>query len=131
MTTQSKKHRVLYAEDEPASRMLVEVILKQSGFDVVSVDNGQAALEKYDINGGYAVFLTDINMPVMDGIETIRRLRETEKAKQKKRLPIIALTAYATEENRRATQEVGCDIFLTKPINPKKLVQTIEESIIP
>ncbi len=108
--------------------------LKQQGFSVEVADNGKIAVEKF-INNTYDLILMDIQMPVMDGIEATKIIREIEKTRGLAQpVTIIAITANALGEERNSCIEVGIDGFLTKPFNLDKLPQVlshIKETVRP
>jgi signal transduction histidine kinase/CheY-like chemotaxis protein len=106
---------VLVAEDNLVNCMVIESLLKQLGLMVTLVYDGQQAVEAI---GQVApdLILMDLQMPVMDGYSATEKIRQWETATQRSRLPIIALTANAFEEDRQHCLAVGMDDFLTKPI---------------
>ena len=112
--------RILLAEDNPINMMLIRELLRRRGHAVVEVSNGQAAVKAL-ADGTFDLLLTDIHMPVMDGIEAAREIRAGEQRSGRARTPIVALTADAFEEGKRACREVGMDGFLTKPVDPAEL----------
>ena len=112
--------RILLAEDNPINMMLIRELLRRRGHSVVEVSNGSAAV-KAVADGTYDLLLTDIHMPVMDGIEAAREIRAGEQRSGRARTPIVALTADALEDGKKACREAGMDGFLTKPIDPAEL----------
>jgi len=111
--------RVLVVEDSPTNQALVELLLKKLGVEVVIVENGQLAVQKA-MEEKFDVILMDIQMPVMDGYEATNQLR-----KNGVKIPIIALTAYAMRGDDEKCFAAGCSDYLTKPIDRKKLIETI------
>ncbi|HTK36801.1 MAG TPA: response regulator [Caulobacteraceae bacterium] len=107
--------RVLLAEDNPVNALLAKALLGREGCAVERVATGEEALEALAA-APFDVILMDMRMPVMDGIEATRRLRALGV-----KTPIVALTANAFEDDRRACLEAGMDDFLTKPIEPAAL----------
>jgi PAS domain S-box-containing protein len=112
--------RILLAEDNPINMMLIRELLRRRGHSVVEVTNGTDAV-KAMVDGTYDLLLTDIHMPGMDGIEAARAIRAGEQQSGRPRTPIVALTADALEDGKRACQEAGMDGFLTKPVDPSEL----------
>jgi CheY-like chemotaxis protein len=108
--------RVLVAEDNVTNQMLMKAILGKLGcvFDLAA--NGREAVEKIR-KGVYDICLMDLQMPEMGGIEAVRVIRE----EISKTLPVIALTAAVTEEDRKECDSAGMTDFLTKPINVDEL----------
>ncbi len=120
-----KKLSVLLAEDNLINQQLAVRLLEKSGHSVRVCDNGKDALsltetEKFD------VVLMDVQMPVMDGIEACKAIRERE-AKQGGHLPVIAMTANVMEGDRERCLAAGMDDYLSKPIQAKKLMDCIED----
>ena len=107
--------RVLLAEDNPVNAMLARALLGREGCSVERAANGEEALAAL-AGAPFDVILMDMRMPVLDGLEATRRLRAAGV-----RTPVVALTANAFEEDRRACLEAGMDDFLTKPIEPAAL----------
>ena len=111
---------VLLAEDNPINMMLIRELLRRRGHKVVEVTNGQAAVEAIKASH-FDLLLTDIHMPGMDGIEAALAIRAMEAQSGRARTPIVALTADALEDGKRACQDAGMDGFLTKPVDPAEL----------
>ena len=87
-------------------------------------ENGEEAVSKY-LNQSYDVILMDIQMPVLNGYEAAKKIREHEKI-SKKRVPIIALTAYAMQSDREKCLEAGMDDYLSKPFNNSQMQSMLE-----
>jgi len=118
--SQSLNLRVLLAEDNLVNMMVIEHQLEQLGCITTHCPDGRAAIEAFKL-GHFDVALLDVQMPIMDGIETCRQLRSVEKT----RMPIVALTANALERERERCLEVGMNAFLTKPTTVKLLRETL------
>lgn len=117
------KLRILLVEDSRINQQLMIQLLNRKGWQADIAQNGQEALERYH-STNYDMILMDIQMPVMDGYEATRRIREEERRTQA-HIPIIALTANATEEDKGKSMDSGMDEFLTKPVKSEKLYGTI------
>jgi PAS domain S-box-containing protein len=115
--------RGLIAEDYPFNLKLAQVLLEKLGVSVKTACNGKEAIEEIR-KGGLDFVLMDVQMPVMDGLEATRVLRKEQIA-----LPIIALTANATAQDRARCLEAGMDSYLSKPIDKKKLQETISRQV--
>jgi two-component system sensor histidine kinase BarA len=112
---------VLLAEDEAINATVISHFLEQGGHRVVHVTEGGAALEQMRVDN-FDCVLMDMRMPGMGGLEATRRWRGEEVGG---RLPIIALTANASEEDRQRCVAAGMDDFLTKPVESKRLLATL------
>ena len=118
--------RILLAEDNPDNRVLIETYLKESGYRLEWVENGEQAVvrattERFDL------LLMDMQMPVMDGYQATRAIREREERELRPPLPILALTAYALEGDRDKSLEAGCNGHLSKPIRKRELLEALRE----
>ena len=102
--------RILLAEDTPDSQRLITLLIRRTGAEVIVASNGQEAVERAQ-ETEFDLVLMDMQMPVMSGLDATRMLRLTGFDQ-----PILALTANATESDRKEAIEAGCDGFLTKPI---------------
>ncbi|GAA0739887.1 response regulator [Dactylosporangium roseum] len=113
---------ILVADDDMDIRDLVAFKLEQSGYDVVAVDNGIAALTAATENPPDLVVL-DVMMPGMSGIDVCRQLRQDHATKG---LPIILLTARAQEGDVEVGFGAGADDYIVKPFSPRELVSRVE-----
>ncbi|MFC7380174.1 ATP-binding protein [Brevundimonas sp. GCM10030266] len=113
---------ILAADDHEVNRRILTLLLEPHGCRLTMVENGAEALEAAAVERFDAV-LMDMQMPVMDGLEAARRIRAS--GGMNAGTPIIALTANALDVHRQAWTAVGVEAFLTKPIDPTALVQTL------
>ncbi len=111
--------RVLVAEDNPVNQRVIRLQLGQFGVEPSVAGDGEAAVRAYAA-GTFDLVLMDCQMPVMDGPEASRRIRELER-ESGRRVRIVALTAHAQEEERQRCVEAGMDDFVTKPMRLEQL----------
>ncbi len=114
---------ILLAEDNPVNQRLATTLLKRNGHNVTTAANGREAILAARA-ARYDVILMDVQMPELDGVEAARLIRE-EEGRSGRRTPIVALTAHAMQGARESYLAAGMDDYLTKPIDPKGLVQCI------
>ena len=110
---------VLIAEDNDSNYILMTYILKKY-YQYERAKNGQEAVELAE-KGGFDIVLMDIKMPVMDGLEATKAIKEKFPD-----LPIVALTANAFDSDRQLAMEAGCNDFLSKPVSSDLCLQTIK-----
>ena len=116
--------RIIVAEDNAINRRVQQLILGALGADVTLVENGQEAIDAFHADH-FDFVLMDVQMPVLDGLEAIRRIREYERAEHLARTPIYTLSAHAASEHVMASIDAGADEHLTKPISSETLVQAL------
>ena len=117
--------RVLVAEDNEINQQVARELLESAGMLVDIAGNGREAVDKARA-GDYHAVLMDIQMPVMDGFEAVKLLRDDEKFKD---MVVIAMTAHAMAGDREKSIEAGMDDHVTKPIDPDKLFATLDKWI--
>ena len=117
------KATILVIEDNELNMILARELLTLEGFRVLEADNAerglQIAREKKP-----ALILMDIQLPGIDGLKATRLIREDPDLKE---IPVVALTAYAMEKDRREALEAGCTDFIVKPIDTRSFVNTISQ----
>ncbi|MBI5342852.1 MAG: response regulator [Deltaproteobacteria bacterium] len=111
--------KILVAEDNPTNQMVIAKLLERAGHEVRIVDNGKLALEVLRTET-LDVALLDLNMPVMGGLEAAKTY--LAEIKDKPPVPLVALTADATLESRKACEEAGMKAFITKPFETRKVI---------
>jgi len=119
--------KLLIAEDDPASRELLREILETQGYQVIEVEDGQTALRRIEEESPDLVLL-DIQMPKLDGLAVVRRLRQNPRLTS---LPVIAVTSYAMRRDREKALDAGCDTYLTKPIDVVAMRKAVEQLLSP
>ena len=118
--------RLLLAEDNELNREIACMLLSKYGFVIDTAENGQEAVDLVAASAPdyYDLVLMDIQMPVMDGHEATRRIRNL-KDKELAKVPVVAMTANAFDEDRKAAKECGMNGFISKPINMQEVVQAL------
>jgi CheY-like chemotaxis protein len=121
---QGRSLKILIAEDNVINQLVAKGLIERLGHEVTVVGNGQEAIavvaqEKFDL------ILMDVQMPVLDGYSATKEIRRME-TELGKRTPVVALTAYAMQEERENCISAGMDDFLSKPIAPAALRQMLE-----
>jgi CheY-like chemotaxis protein len=126
MTTMPQK-TVLLVEDNEDNLVVYRTILEHVGFRVIEARDGEEGVSRarqYQPN----LILMDISIPKIDGWEATHRLKADQKTRA---IPIIALTAHALEEDRQKAVQAGCDGYLAKPVEPRRVVQEVERFVGP
>jgi len=113
--------KVLVAEDIRTNQQLIRVLLNRFGLDISIAKDGHEAVEKA-LSEPFDLVIMDIQMPGMDGLEATQRLRQ-----KGFKAPIIALTAYATDQAKAQCLEAGCDDYLAKPIETQQLISLLNK----
>jgi CheY-like chemotaxis protein len=121
-----EKSRVLIVEDYDDAREMYAEYLSSSGFEMQQAANGQDAIRQA-IETRPDIVVMDLSMPVMDGWETVRRLRTDERTAQ---IPVVALTGHVLTEFSRRARQSGFDGFLTKPCLPEELAAEIRRVLV-
>jgi len=116
--------RCLVVEDSPMMRQLIVFALgRMRELEIVEADDGVDALRKL-ATGRFDIVLTDINMPIMDGLKLVRRLRTDPAYKD---VPIIIITTEGAQEDRQRALALGANAYLTKPIQAPLVVAKVRE----
>lgn len=117
--------RVLIAEDDDLNAEIAQTLFEDQGIISERAENGKVAVDKFEASekGYYDAILMDIRMPMLDGIEATKRIRGSEHPDAAK-IPIIAMTANAFDEDMKKSVECGMNGHLTKPIDMKKVMET-------
>ncbi|MDD4385580.1 MAG: PAS domain S-box protein [Bacteroidales bacterium] len=115
---------VLVAEDEPTNIFYITEILNETGATIIKAEDGAVAVEHFNLNQDIDIILMDVKMPNLDGVEATKIIRSINK-----RIPIIALTAYAMSGDKEQYLDVGFTVYHTKPIVRDELLATINQFI--
>jgi two-component system sensor histidine kinase RpfC len=121
----AERCRVLIAEDNEIAAKVITSFLGKMGFALTRVGDGKAALAEA-LSGGYGIAIVDLRMPELDGIGFAKRYRELAPDRP---IPIVALTANASEDIKRDCLSGGMDAFLSKPVRPDELRQVMEAAL--
>ena len=114
--------KILFVDDEASIVTMLAYNLKKEGYDVVTAEDGEVALEKFESEKP-DLLLLDIMMPKMDGYEVCRKIRE------KSNVPIIMLTARADEVDKVVGLEMGADDYVTKPFGNRELIARVKANL--
>lgn len=112
---------VLVVEDNEISYKLIHAVLTQVKTNIVRASNGKEAIEACLSNPDFDLILMDMQMPEVDGLEATRRIKQI-----RPKLPIVATTANTYDENYHACKDAGCDGFLTKPLQFRKMFELMQ-----
>ena len=117
------KHTILVVDDEAYILNIMDFSLDSEGFRVITAANGEEALRRASELLPDLIVL-DVMMPKVDGFEVCRALKAK---KETEKIPIILLTAKDRESDRKKGEEVGCNLYMTKPFSPSKLINAVQE----
>ncbi len=124
--------KILLVDDTSVNRILAKAILSKIGFEIVEAENGFEAVKLISESapGDFNLIFMDVIMPVMDGIEATRQIRNLKDDRLAK-IPIIAMTANAFENDIKATLDAGMNVHVTKPFIKEELIFRINECLTP
>ncbi|WP_338667490.1 response regulator [Pseudodesulfovibrio methanolicus] len=125
---QIKPVHILIAEDSESNQMLLSLYFTDSGYTLDFAGNGREAVTRFK-TGSYGLVLMDIFMPVMDGLDATREIRNFEKERGMRPVPIVAVSANAFAEDRRRSLKAGCSDFMAKPIRKAPLLKFIARTL--
>ena len=121
-TPDASQATILIVENEVSNRILIERVLSTRGYRCVSASNGREALNILD-HEQVDLILTDLSMPVLDGYRTTQLIRARPALAN---VPIVAVTAYALNDESEAAMHIGCTEYLTKPFKPRQLLEVVD-----
>jgi signal transduction histidine kinase/CheY-like chemotaxis protein len=121
-----RRRRILIAEDSEDNRLLLEAFSRGSDYDLTFATDGRQAVDAYQ-SGAFETVILDVHMPVMDGLAAAEQIRLIEANSGRRRVPILALTASALQEDIGRTAAAGCDAHLTKPISKQAFLSALAE----
>ncbi len=120
---------ILVIDDATAIRQVVELTLRDSGYEVVQAADGRDGLAKLD-GQGIDLIICDVNMPVMNGIEFLSAVKNDEAYSSYKYTPIIMLTTESGDDMKAKGKELGARAWLIKPFKPDQLIEAVGKLII-
>jgi len=120
LQTLIKGKTILIAEDDPNSMYFLKTALRNFDVKILEADNGLLATEINQLHPEISVILMDIKMPVMNGYEAIKNIRSLNST-----VPIIVQTAHTFSNEQAISKALGCNYFITKPIDPNSLYQSL------
>lgn len=118
---------IVAVDDSPTIRFMVEMALKPAGYAVITAEHGQDALNKLEAIEHVDAIITDLNMPVMDGLEFTRKVRE---GGPHCRAPILMMTTEGSEEHRKRGRAAGATGWLVKPVGQQDLLEVLRKVIL-
>ena len=117
--------KILVVDDDELVLIAIRELLTPLGFSVTTAPNGADALEKAT-SSHFDLVILDVIMPGMDGFEVCQKIRRIDSYTE---TPVMMLTAKSWEEDRQRGLEMGANLYLSKPISPKRLIVLVEEAI--
>ena len=117
--------KILVVDDDELILIAIQELLTPSGFTVTTLSSGPEALEKAS-SDLFDLVILDVIMPEMDGYEVCRRIRKMDSYAE---TPILMLTAKSAEEDKQRGMEAGANLYLPKPISPRRLIALVEEAL--
>jgi two-component system chemotaxis response regulator CheY len=118
------EYKALVVEDSPTMRQLIVFALRRlQSLKVTEADDGVDALKKIQA-GTFDILITDINMPIMDGLKLVSLVRKDEIHKG---IPIIIITTEGAQEDRQRALSLGANAYITKPIQAPQVINTVKE----
>ncbi len=127
ITVSREKKQILLVDDSTDNRALIEIYLKNSPHEITMAENGLEAVGQFELKK-FDLILMDLQMPVMDGYEAIKKIRILETDKGLRKTRVIALSAYIMPEEIERGYLAGCDDYLTKPIRKNDLMAAIDQT---
>lgn len=117
--------KILVVDDDELVLIAIQELLSPLGFSVTTAPNGSEALEKI-LSERFNLVILDVIMPEMNGFEVCQKIRQVDSYAE---TPIMMLTAKSGEEDKQRGMEVGANLYLPKPISPKRLIVLVEEAM--
>lgn len=121
----SAEKKVLLVEDNEDNRIVYAMMLEYHGYTIIEATNGEDAI-RLAREESPDIILMDISIPGVDGWTATQRIKADEATSD---IPIVAVTAHALPEHRQRAEQLGCDGFLTKPCEPRRLLEEVQSLI--
>ncbi|MDP8982729.1 MAG: ATP-binding protein [Acidobacteriota bacterium] len=118
--------RILIVEDNAVNQKVVMTVLRKRGFAIEVASHGQEAMEALEREQDFNLILMDVQMPVMDGLEATRLIRQDARWKH---IPIVAMTAHAMNGDRERCLAAGMDAYISKPVHPSQLLAIVDQNL--
>lgn len=122
--SRSSQYKILLVEDDFSNQKVIQKTLEKEGYAVQIAENGQEALSALQADT-YDLIIMDVKMPVMDGVEATRKIRDLDSSI--KDIPIIALTAYAMQGEQSKIMQAGMNDYIVKPMDREELKQVLSK----
>lgn len=119
---------ILIVDDSVSLRQVVTIALKSAGYNVIEAEDGKQGLERLQSAEKVHLVISDVNMPIMDGITFVRELK---KIPQYKFLPVIMLTTEAGENKKLEGQAAGARAWVVKPFQPQQMLAAVSKLVLP
>ncbi len=116
----------LVVDDSKSIRMLVSKVLREAGFEVLEAENGRQAMERLAGRDAIQLVITDLNMPVMDGLELIRAIRADA---AQRFTPVVFLTTESGDSLKDAAKSAGATGWIVKPFHPEKVLTVVKRVV--
>jgi two-component system, chemotaxis family, chemotaxis protein CheY len=123
METVQKRKRILVVDDSESIRELIAIGLEMQGYDVIRGVNGEDGFKRLQENSDCSLVITDMNMPIMDGLSFLKKIRAES---NNKFLPVLIITSEVQEAKRREAREAGATGWITKPFANQQLITVIK-----
>lgn len=118
--------RILIVDDSSMIRLVVSKAAKKAGYDVIEASNGKEGLEQLNKEKDISLILSDINMPIMDGMEMVSQIKNNETIKY---IPIVMLTTEDSDELKQKGRDLGIKAWMVKPFNEKTFLKAMMKII--
>ena len=125
MSDSEQLHALVVEDSPPMRKMIVFALSRIRQLQVVEADDGVDALRRI-AGAKFDIIITDINMPILDGLKLVKRLRADEAYKD---VPIIIITTEGAEEDRQRALALGANAYITKPIQAPQVIQLVRETL--